>query len=117
MRLRVRWDLLTRKSGRTITTSEDEIRSWAEEYANENGWVLNPDEKTLDTVIRGLARNKQKFGEQYCPCRFRSGDSEKDRAIICPCIYNRDEIAKDGHCHCLLYYRKDAAETLTGGIK
>lgn len=73
--------------------------------------------KTLDTVIRGLARNKQKFGEQYFPCRLRSGDSEKDRAIIYPYIYQRDEIAKDGHCHCLLYYRKDAAETLTGEIK
>ena len=43
----------------------------------------------------------------------RSGDKEKDKAIICPCIYHEDEIAKDGHCHCQLYYRKDTAETKT----
>jgi len=108
---------LLRHDGARTTTNEDKIRAWVERYANENGWILNPDEKTLDTVIRGLARNKQKFGEQYCPCRLRSKDVEKDRAIICPCIYHRDEIAKDGHCHCQLYYRKDAAETITGGKK
>jgi len=67
----------------------------------------------LATVIRGLARNEQKFGERYCPWRLRSKDVEKDRAIICPCIYHQDEIAKDGHCHCQLYYRKDAAEPAT----
>jgi len=75
--------------------------------------VLNPDTKVLDTVIRGLARNERKFGERYCPCRLRSRDVKKDRAIICPCIYHRDEIAKDGHCHCQFYYRKDEAETVT----
>ena len=76
--------------------------------------MLNPDQEVLAAVIRGLARNEQKFGERYCPCRLRSKDVEKDRAIICPCIYHRDEIAKDGHCHCQLYYRKDAAELATG---
>lgn len=99
--------------GRPETTDEEEIQSWAEEYARKNGWVLNPDKKTLKTVIRGLARNKKKFGEQYCPCRLRSGDTEKDKVIICPCIYHKDEIAQDGHCHCQLYYRKDAAERVT----
>ena len=86
----------------------------AEEYARKNGWVLNPDNEILDRVIRGLARNEAKFGERYCPCRLRSGDKEKDRAIICPCIYHLDEIAKDGHCHCLLYYRNEGAEPVTG---
>ncbi len=55
------------------TTEEDEMRTWAEEYAKKNGWVLNPDKKILDTVIRGLVRNKKKFGEQYCPCRLGPG--------------------------------------------
>ena len=109
MRLRVRRDLL-KDTGRSETTDEDEIRAWVEEYAKKNGWVLNPDKKVLTTVIRGLARNKKKFGDQYCPCRLRSGDKEKDRAIICPYIYHENEIAQDGHCHYQLYYRKDAAE-------
>jgi ferredoxin-thioredoxin reductase catalytic subunit len=46
------------------TTDEDDMRAWAEEYAKKNGWVLNPDKKVLDTVIRGLVRNRGKFGEQ-----------------------------------------------------
>jgi len=106
------WRNLLRHDGARTTTDEDKIRAWAEGYANENSWVLNPDEKTLDAVIRGLARNRQKFGEQYCPCRLRSKDVEKDRAIICPCINHRDEIEKDGHCQ--LYYRRNAAEPVTG---
>jgi ferredoxin-thioredoxin reductase catalytic subunit len=100
--------------GAETTTEEDEMRAWAEEYANKQGLVLNPDRKILDTVIRGLVRNRKKFGERYCPCRLRSGDKEKDKAVICPCIWHRDEIAKDGHCHCQLYYRKDAAEMAAG---
>jgi len=108
------WRNLLMVNGTDPMTSEDEIRAWAQEYAQKNGWVLNPDTKLLDTVIRGLARNEKKFGKRYCPCRLRSGDEEKDRAIICPCVYHRDEIAKDGHCHCQLYYRKDAAEPFAG---
>lgn len=97
------------------TTSEDEILAWADAYARENGWVLNPDSTVLGPVIRGLARNEKRFGLRYCPCRLRSGDEEKDRAIICPCIYHGDEIERDGHCHCRLYYRKDTAGPETGG--
>jgi ferredoxin-thioredoxin reductase catalytic chain len=91
------------------TTSEDEILALAERYSRENGWMLNPDRKTLTAVIQGLTRNEERFGERYCLCRLRSGDEGKDRAIICPCVYHRDEIEKDGHCHCQLYYRKDVA--------
>ena len=65
-----------------------------------------PKKTTCVPVIRGLVRNKEKFGRPYCPCRLRSGDEERDRAIECPCIYHKDEIAKEGHCHCLLYYKK-----------
>lgn len=87
---------------------EQEILTWAKNYAHKHHWVLNPDEKKLEVVIRGLARNKRKFGEQYCPCRLRSGDKEKDAVIICPCIYHADEVEQDGSCHCRLYFRKDA---------
>jgi ferredoxin-thioredoxin reductase catalytic chain len=114
--VRVWWHLLINK-GRAETTDEDEIRKWVEEFARKNGWVLNPDKKILDTVIRGLARNEKKFGERYCPCRLRSGDKDKDRVIICPCVYHKNEIAKDGHCHCQLYFRKDAADLVMGEIE
>ncbi|MBP2146388.1 ferredoxin-thioredoxin reductase catalytic subunit [Methanofollis sp. W23] len=84
---------------------EEQILAWAKEYAQKNGWNLNPDEKQLRTVIKGLARNTLRFGEQYCPCRLRSGDTEEDRKIICPCIYHRDEVEGDGHCHCNLFFK------------
>jgi len=90
----------------TEPVTEEEMRAWAREYAEKNGFRLNPDETQLATVLRGLARTKAKFGQRYCPCRLRSGDPEKDKAIICPCIYHKDEIEKEGSCHCNLYFRK-----------
>lgn len=93
----------------TTTSAADEkeierIRKWAKEYARKHGYKLNPNEKQLNTVLRGLARIKGRTGEQYCPCRVRSGDKEKDKIIICPCIYHVDEITKEGHCHCNLFH-------------
>jgi ferredoxin-thioredoxin reductase catalytic chain len=89
------------------SAAEADMLKWANGLAKKHGWALNPDEKHLGTVIRGLVRNKEKFGRLYCPCRLRSGDEEKDRAIECPCVYHRDEIAHEGHCHCHLYFRQD----------
>lgn len=85
---------------------EGEMLKWAKGYAQKQGWVLNPDETQLGIVIKGLVRNKAKFGHAYCPCRLRSGDEEKDRAIECPCIYHKEEVANQGQCHCHLYYKK-----------
>jgi len=84
----------------------EEARTRAKVYAKEKGFVLNVDEKQLNTVLRGLARNKERFGEAYCPCRLRSGDPEKDRAIVCPCIYHEEEIEEQGLCHCRLFFKK-----------
>ena len=83
------------------------IGEWAGSYADENNWKLNGDDHQRNAVLIGLARNKLKFGERYCPCRIRSGDLEKDKEIICPCIFHRDEIEKDGNCHCYLFYKKE----------
>ncbi len=86
-------------------TDEEEMLKWVKAYAKKQGFVLNTDEKLLGTVIRGLVRNKKKFGRPYCPCRLRSGDEEKDRAIECPCIFHKDEIASNGQCHCNLFFK------------
>jgi ferredoxin-thioredoxin reductase catalytic chain len=87
-----------------IQELEEEIYAWTHEYARKNGWALNPDDKQLRTVIRGLARNRIRHGEQYCPCRIRSGDPAEDKEIVCPCIYHEDEVHNDGHCHCNLFF-------------
>ena len=90
-----------------IEELSEEIMGWAESYAEENDYKLNGDERQRNAVLKGLARNKIKFGESYCPCRIRSGDKAKDEEIICPCIFHRDEIEKEGNCHCYLFYAKD----------
>ena len=85
--------------------SEAEMLKWAKAYARKHGLEINPDAKQAANVIRGLVKTKSKFGRPYCPCRIRSGDEEKDRAIECPCVYHRDEITRQGHCHCNLFYK------------
>ena len=83
---------------------EQAVRDWAEAYASEHGWILNTDDKQRSAVIKGLARNTEKFGAAYCPCRIRSGDSEQDKKIVCPCIYHQDELDQAGHCTCNFFY-------------
>jgi ferredoxin-thioredoxin reductase catalytic chain len=87
------------------TNAEEDMLKWAQGYARKHNWSLNTDEKQLSIVIKGLVRNKMKFQKPYCPCRLRSGDEEKDRAIECPCVYHKEEVATQGHCHCHLYYK------------
>ena len=84
----------------------EDIRARCLEYADKKGYVLNPDTKHLETILKGLARLKTKYGEEYCPCRVRSGDKEKDKVNICPCAFHGKEIEEDGCCHCQLFFRK-----------
>jgi len=75
------------------------------EYAQKNGFQLNPDKKTHERVISGLLMNEGKYGEKYCPCRRVTGNKEEDSKKICPCFWHKDEIQKDGHCLCNLYVK------------
>ncbi|MGM5483575.1 MAG: ferredoxin-thioredoxin reductase catalytic domain-containing protein [Nanobdellota archaeon] len=75
-------------------------------YAEENGFKLNPNAKLVEAVLKGLARNEDKFGYQYCPCRRVTGNEEEDKKIICPCDYHKEEINEKGHCHCMLFMKK-----------
>ena len=81
----------------------EELRKDAEEYARKAEIKLNPDKKIVETVIKGLFKNKQVHGEVYCPCRVVTGDKEKDKEIICPCVFDKREIELDGHCKCFLF--------------
>jgi len=82
-----------------------EMKNRFSEYAKSQGFRLNPDEKTVDRIIKGLLANEKKHGSQYCPCRRVTGDKEQDKKIICPCVYHKDEIAKDGKCFCGLFVK------------
>lgn len=79
------------------------IRERLEKYVTGKSFGFNPDSKTVDTILGAMAKKKEKFGEEYCPCRVLSGDKKKDADIICPCIYHLAELEADGFCHCHLF--------------
>lgn len=69
-------------------------------HAKRNGFRLNPNERIVDNVIKGLKENERKYGKRYCPCRrIRSDDT------VCPCVFHKDEIKKMGHCTCFLFVK------------
>lgn len=78
----------------------DRIKKYA---ATKNTFRLNPEDKTVARVMKGLVSRKKKYGYEYCPCRLVSGDKDEDAKIICPCVYHEDEVNADGKCHCDLF--------------
>jgi len=84
---------------------EKQLIKQSKEYAKSAGINLNPNEKIVEGIVKGLLRNKEKNGEIYCPCRMVTGNKEKDKEIICPCIFHRGEIELQGQCHCRLFVK------------
>ncbi|ABE51330.1 ferredoxin-thioredoxin reductase catalytic domain-containing protein [Methanococcoides burtonii] len=87
-------------------STKEDMHAWTAKYADKAGYMLNPDEESLHLVLEGLARNRNKHGKNYCPCRIVTGDEQEDKKIICPCIYHKDEINDGGSCHCDLFFKK-----------
>lgn len=52
------------------------------------GWVLNPDDKIVNSILKGVERNNG-----HCPCYNNSEDTH------CPCSNYRD----NDYCCCGLY--------------
>ena len=76
-----------------------------QEYAEKNGFKLNPNREVVERLIKGMLENEKKFGQRYCPCRRITGNPEEDKGKICPCQWHREEIEKDGHCFCGLFVK------------
>ncbi len=74
-----------------------------QDYADKNGFKLNPNKKILQGLIQGLLKKEKQYGMKYCPCRRLTGNKEKDKKIICPCVHHKKEIKEQGHCHCFLF--------------
>jgi len=83
---------------------EEKILEKIKKYAEENNFNLGK-EKIVNFVIKGLVKNKKKYGEYYCPCRVVSGNKKEDEKKICPCFWHKEEIAKYGKCLCGLFRR------------
>ncbi len=78
--------------------------------AEENGYYLTPDKDLLDDLIRGLAKNEDRYGYGCCPCRIGSGVKNYDSDIICPCEYRDADVNEFGMCYCCLFVSKDVKE-------
>lgn len=85
-------------------TTEQMIK-WFDNYAKENGFKLNPDNKIVEGLMKGLLENEKKHGKKYCPCRRVVGKPEEDDLKVCPCHWHKEEIKRDGHCLCLLFVK------------
>ena len=84
----------------------EEIISWYENYAAENGFKLNPDKTIVENLVKGLLANEEKHGQKYCPCRRVTGNTEEDKDKTCPCVWHKEEIERDGKCYCGLFFKK-----------
>ena len=72
-------------------------------YADEDGYILQPDEDILEDLLIGLIENEKRYGYRACPCRLASGILADDKDIICPCDYRDPDIDEFGCCYCTLY--------------
>jgi len=71
--------------------------------AENTGYHLNPDTEFTKNLIRGLLKNKQRYGYESCPCRLASGKKDEDLDIVCPCYYRDQDVVEHGSCYCALY--------------
>lgn len=71
------------------------------------GYYFNHDRPVVDDLIKGLIKNKNRYGYMGCPCRLLCGDREKDKDIICPCVYREPDVEEFGSCYCALYVSKE----------
>jgi len=66
---------------------------------------LNPNKNIVAALAKQELKNLKTYGQAYCPCRLRTGNSIVDRKIICPCIFYPGEVETHGTCHCRLYFK------------
>ena len=87
------------------TTEYAENLARINKIAQDNGYVLNPDEDRLRKVIGLMTMNNTEFGKHYCPCK-QNHPLNPHKDTPCPCPEMKNEIFKDGHCFCRLFYRR-----------
>lgn len=71
---------------------------------------INPNDIVLVGEIKdALSKNKELFGERFCPCVPSPLYSSENRAdYICPCKKFREEGEVGETCHCGLYVKVEA---------
>lgn len=88
----------------------DEALARLRRFCESTGDILNPDEKHVKKLIRGLLHNQGRYGYRACPCRLASGVRDQDRDIICPCDYRDADVEEYDACFCALYVSGDVLD-------
>ena len=78
--------------------------------AASGGYLMNPDDASVDALCEGILTNIGRYGYGACPCRKASGVKAEDLDIICPCDYRDPDINEFGACYCSLYVSKEVPE-------
>lgn len=71
------------------------------------GYFFNVDTTMTTEILKGLLKNKARYGYMSCPCRLASGNRENDKDIICPCAYREADVKEYGSCYCNLYVSRE----------
>jgi ferredoxin-thioredoxin reductase catalytic chain len=83
----------------------DSMKQFAENYAKSTETYFCSDPEVTESVLVGLAKNKQIFGAPLCPCRYY--DNKEDEISLaywnCPCVPMRER----KECHCMLFLTPD----------
>ena len=83
----------------------DAMKQFAESYAKATETVFCSDESVTESVIQGLAKNKELFGAPLCPCRYYDNRSDEINLAYwnCPCVPMRER----KECHCMLFLKPE----------
>lgn len=81
----------------------EKMRGWLHREAETYSYKINPDQRLIDDLLRGLVINEKRYGYKVCPCRLAAGKYQMDCDIICPCSYCFSDVEKYGKCYCSLF--------------
>jgi ferredoxin-thioredoxin reductase catalytic chain len=91
--------------------SMDSMKQFAENYAKSTNTYFCLNAEVTDSVLIGLAMNKEEYGAPLCPCRYY--DNKEDEISLaywnCPCVPMRER--KECHCMLFLESQNDFAST------
>jgi ferredoxin-thioredoxin reductase catalytic chain len=81
----------------------DSIKQFAENYAKATGTFFCVDFEVTESVILGLAKNKENLGAPLCPCRYYENKTDEVSLAFwnCPCVPMRER----KECHCMLFIK------------